>query len=132
MRGNRTGRWVLAAAGLLPGCAQTVVSNHEDVRTCEGVRFYGARPVTVPTRTNSCGEPLAYQTLWVPDTTRPQYVRQAPGLGDGGFTLGCEEGVATKLDVKAPTTTVNTVLDATAKLAVIGIGIGAAKKELDK
>jgi hypothetical protein len=114
------GRLLFALAGLLSaGCAQVHVYGDEDLRRPEGVKYFQGRPVVLATRTDSCMRPTVVQVFHIPDTRRPQYVRQVAGLGVGGFTLANDEkGVVNKLEMKPTDVKVIEWIDAAGKAAI--------------
>jgi len=98
----------IAAVTLVSGCAEVSIYSTPDLggpRT--GIPFYSPKPYLLVARTGAKDKPVDVSVIYLPDLSKPLYVRLNPGLwGSSDLSVTFSNGIMTtvghKSDVKLP------------------------------
>lgn len=100
--GRLTGGGLIALLLVLCGCAKTTVYSDPELRDAVGVRHYqSAHPFMLVKKERADGKPLDVGLAYLPDTSRPRFLRPGSSLGEQSYKLVCENGVAKEFTVES-------------------------------
>jgi hypothetical protein len=89
-------------------CATVKIYNDESLKNETGLRVYTPKPFLLVEYRHTQTESVRTTIVYLPDLTKPQYIRQRPGIGSNSLKLDISNGFLTSYglttDTKMPET----------------------------
>ena len=93
---------------LITSCATVKFYNDESLKNETGLRVYTPKPFLLVEYRHTQTESVRTTIVYLPDLTKPQYIRQRPGIGSNALKLEITNGFLTSYglttDTKMPET----------------------------
>jgi hypothetical protein len=93
---------------ILSSCATVKIYSDESLKNETGLRVYSPKPFLLVEYRHTQTESVRTTIVYLPDLTRPQYIRQKPGIGSNALKLDISNGFLTSYglttDSKMPET----------------------------